>query len=71
MPKKSNSNRQNKTAPGPATDKEKQARLKEVRKLTTREMLLRIMETLGDERVSDDQLLRAVIILEGLGLDDN
>jgi hypothetical protein len=29
------------------------------------------METLGDERVTDHQLRRALIILEGLELDEN
>jgi len=34
-------------------------------------MLLRAMEMLGDERVTDDQLRRALIILEGLESDEN
>ena len=34
-------------------------------------MLLRAMETLGDERVTGDQLRRTLIILEGLESDEN
>ncbi len=34
-------------------------------------MLLRAMGMLGDERVTDDQLLGALIILEGLESDEN
>ena len=52
------------TNPGQTTDEEKQARLKELAMLTTREKLLRIMKMIGDERVGDDQLLRALIVLE-------
>ena len=40
-------------------------------KLGTREMLLRAMEKLGDERLSDDQLRRALIILEGIEQEQN
>lgn len=46
------------------TDDERRARLKDLAKLTTREKLLRIMKMIGDERVGDDQLLRALIVLE-------
>ena len=52
--------------PRPTTSEEKQARLKELEKLTTRAKLLRILEMIGDERAGDDVLLRALIILEGL-----
>ena len=55
----------------PATSNEKTARLKEMEKLGTRGMLLGIMEKLGDEHVSDDQLRRALIILEGLEPGEN
>ncbi len=52
------------TNPGPKTDEERRARVQELAKLTTREKLLRIMTMIGDERVGDDQLLRALIVLE-------
>ncbi|MEK6324772.1 MAG: hypothetical protein AABN33_24280 [Acidobacteriota bacterium] len=63
--------KQDERPPRPATNKEKEARLKELEKLPSRAMLIKIMDTLGDERVSDDQLLRALIILEGLEPDEN
>ncbi len=69
MAKQSNDDPQDKNR-GPATSNEKTARLKEMEKLGTRGMLLGIMEKLGDERVSDDQLRRALIILEGLEPDE-
>jgi len=50
--------------PKPKTDLEKEARVKELEKLSDRELLLRVMEKMGDERVSNKQLLRALIILE-------
>ena len=50
----------------PKTDPEKEARIKELEKLSERELLLRMMEKMGDERVSGKQLLRALIILEDL-----
>ena len=71
MPKQSNGDPQHKTTPRPTTDKEKQARFFELRKLDTRDLLLRLMETIGDEDISDDQLLRALVILEGLEPDEN
>jgi tetratricopeptide (TPR) repeat protein len=55
----------------PTTSEEKAARLDEMETLGTRGMLLRAMEMLGDERVTDDQLRRALIILEGLESDEN
>jgi hypothetical protein len=70
MAKQSNDDPQDKNRRGPATSNEKTARLKEMEKLGTRGMLLGIMEKLGDERVSDDQLRRALIILEGLEPDE-
>ena len=60
MPKQSNDDR-----------KDKEARLKEMEKLGTRGMLLRAMEMLSDEHLSDDRLRRALIILEGIEPDDN
>ncbi len=71
MAKQSNGDPQDKKRRGPTTSKEKEARLKEIEKLETRGMLLMIMEMLGDELVSDDQLRRALIILEGLEPDEN
>lgn len=71
MPKQSNGDPQDATTPLPTTDEEKRARLKELEKLTTREKLLGIMKMIGDERVGDDQLLGALIILEGLEPKEN
>ena len=70
MAKPSNEDPQDKNRRAPATSTEKTARLKEMEKLGTRGMLLGIIEKLGDERVSDDQLRRALIILEGLEPDE-
>ena len=70
MAKQSNDDSQDNNRREPATSKEKTARLKEMEKLGTRGMLLGIMEKLGDEHVSDDQLRRALIILEGLEPDE-
>jgi len=70
MAKQSSDDPEDKNRRGPATGKEKTTRLKEMEKLGTRGMLLGIMEKLGDERVSDDQLRRALIILEGLEPDE-
>lgn len=55
----------------PGTSNEKEDRIKEMEKLGTWGMLLRAMEVLGDERVSDEQLRRALIILEGLEPEEN
>ena len=57
--------------PKPATSKEKQARIKKLGKMTTREKLLRIMTVIGDERVGDDLLLRALLVLEELETDES
>ena len=70
MAKQSSDDPEDKNRRGPATGKEKTTRLKEMEKLGTRGMLLGIMEKLGDVRVSDDQLRRALIILEGLEPDE-
>lgn len=63
MLKQSDDDPHDTTNPMP-TDDERRARLKDLAKLTTREKLLRIMKMIGDERVGDDQLLRALIVLE-------
>jgi hypothetical protein len=71
MAKQSNGDPQDKRRRRPATSKEKEDRLKEMDNLGTRGMLLRAIEMLGDERVSDDRLRRALIILEDLESDEN
>ncbi|HTG17853.1 MAG TPA: hypothetical protein VK747_21575 [Blastocatellia bacterium] len=65
------SSAEDETTPNPTTHKAKQSTAKKLQMLTTREMLLRIMNMIGDERVGDDLLLRALIILEGLETDNN
>jgi hypothetical protein len=70
MAKPSNEDPQDKNRRAPATAKEKTDRLKEMEKLGTRGMLLGIMEKLGDDRVIDDQLRRALSIVEGLEPDE-
>ena len=57
--------------PKPITAKEKQARIKRLQKMTTREMLVRLMETIGDESVTDDRLRRALRGLEYLETDES
>ena len=71
MPNASTGDPQHETTPRPTTHNEKQEAVKKLQKLTTREMLLRIMNMIGDERVGDDLLLRALIILEELETDNN
>ena len=71
MLKQSNGDPHDKMKPRQTIDDGKQARLKELAKLTTREKLLRIMNMIGDERVGDDQLLRALIVLEDVEPNDN
>lgn len=71
MAKLSNGDPQDKGRRRPATSKEKEDRIKEMEKLGTRGMLLRAMEMLGDEDLSEDQLRRALIILEGLDPEEN
>ena len=71
MAKQSNSDPQDKKRRSPATAKAKEIRLEEMKKLGTRGLLLRAMEMLGDEQLSDDQLRRVLIILEGLEPDEN
>jgi tetratricopeptide (TPR) repeat protein len=71
MPSQLGGDPQDRTIPRPTTDKEKQARAFELRRLDTRQMLLRLMKAIGDEDISDDQLLRALIILEGAASDEN
>ncbi len=71
MAKQSNGDPQDKKPRSQATAKAKEIRLEEMEKLGTRGLLLRAMEMLGDERLSDDQLRRVLIILEGLEPDEN
>jgi len=71
MAKQSNGDPQNKKRRSPVTGKDRETRLEEMQKLGTRGLLLRAMEILGDERLSDDQLRRVLIILEGLEPDEN
>ena len=71
MPSASTGDPQHETTPRPTTHNEKQAAVKKLQKLTTREMLVRIMNMIGDESVGDDLLLRALIILEELETDNN
>jgi len=71
MAKQSNGDPQDKKRRNPTTAKAKESRLEEMEKLGTRGLLLRAMEMLGDERLSDDQLRRVLIILEGLEPDEN
>ena len=70
MLKQSNGDPHDTTNPRQPNDA-RQARLKELAKLTTREKLLRIINMIGDERVGDDQLLRALIVLEDVEPNDN
>ena len=56
--------------PRPTTEKERQARLIELRNLGTREMMMRVMTAVADD-ISDDQLFRSLIILEGLEPGEN
>jgi len=71
MTKQSNGDPQDNKPSKPKTDPEKQARIKELEELNERELLLMMMDKMGDERVSDDQLLRALIILEDLEPEKN
>jgi hypothetical protein len=71
MAKQSNGDPQDIMRSRPATSKEREDRIKEMQKLGTRGMLLRAMEILADDGVSDDQLRRALIILEGLKPEEN
>jgi hypothetical protein len=71
MAKQSNGDPQDKKRRSPATGNDKEARLEEVEKLGTRGMLLRAMEMLADDDLTDDQLRRVLIILEGLEPDEN
>ncbi|MEK6406545.1 MAG: hypothetical protein AABN34_06240 [Acidobacteriota bacterium] len=56
--------------PKPTTERERQARLMELRNLDAREMMMRVMTSVADD-VSYDQLFRALIILEGLEPGEN
>jgi hypothetical protein len=63
MPKQSDSQ---KTIPKETIVRQKRARLRELKNLETRELLLGLMDAAADENISDDQIIRALIVLEGL-----
>ena len=69
MAKQSNGDPESGRRAKPTATRKKEDRIKEVEKLETRGMLLRALQVLGDERVSDDQLRRALIVLEGLDVE--
>ena len=71
MPKQSTLDPQQKTIPKATTDRQKQDRLNELRNLGTRELLMGLMDAFADENISDDQLVRALIVLEDLEPDAN
>jgi len=71
MPKQSTLDPQQKTIPTATIDRQKQDRLNELRNLETRELLMGLMDAFADENVSDDQLVRALIVLEDLEPDAN
>lgn len=66
MSKQSGGDSHDATTPRPTTTEDRGTRLRELAKLSTREKLLRIIKLIGDERVGDDQLLRALIVLEDI-----
>jgi len=70
MPKQSTSDTQQKI-PKAMIDRQKQDRLRELRNLETRELLLGLMDAVADESISDDQIIRALIVLEDLEPDVN
>jgi len=67
MPKQSNGDPHDNKRRRPISSQDQDARLKEMGKLGTRGMLLRAVEMLGDERVSDDQLRKVLMILGDVG----
>jgi hypothetical protein len=71
MPKQSTSDPRQKTISKAAIARQKQARLRELRNLETRELLFGLMDAVGDESISDDQIIRALIVLEGLEPDSD
>jgi hypothetical protein len=60
-----------KTISKAAIARQKQARLRELRNMETRELLFGLMDAIGDENISDDQIIRALIVLEDLEPDAN
>jgi len=71
MPKRSTIDPQQKTNQKATIAGQKQARLRELRNLETRELLFGLMDAVGDENISDDQIIRALIVLEGLEPDSD
>lgn len=43
-----------------------EARVEDLRRMTTRQKLLRIMDLMSDDTITDDQLLKILFVLEGL-----
>lgn len=70
MPKQSNGDPHDNKRRRPTSSKNQDARPK-MGELGTRGMLLRAMEMLGDERVSDDQLRKVLIILGDVEPDES
>lgn len=70
MAKESNGDPEGTKPRRPKTTKQKQARLTELRNLDTYQMLQRLLRVIGDEGVTDDELRRALVILEGLEMDE-
>jgi hypothetical protein len=54
-----------------STFKDRQTRLKELKKLTTEDKIAEIWGRLGDEDVDDDLLCEALLILEDYRPDEN
>lgn len=71
MPKRSTIDSQQKTNQKATIASQRQARLRELRNLETRELLMGLMDAVGDENISDDQIIRALIVLEGLEPDSD
>ena len=44
----------------------REARLEDLRRMTTRQKLLRIMDLMSDDKITDDQLLNVLLILENV-----
>jgi hypothetical protein len=56
--------------PLPITAEEKQTRFAEIPNLGSREVLVRIVDALGDKTMGNDTLRKALMLLEGLELED-
>lgn len=50
----------------PLSVQPKEMRLEDLRRMTTRQKLLRIMDLMSDEKITDDQLLNILLILEDI-----